>query len=318
MSNSIYERKNNFINNVVIIHGEKYDYSLVEYINAHTKVSILCPIHGEFLQKPNNHQNGQGCPICGSEKQKQSHTNTTQEFINKAKNIHGELYDYSRAKYKGIKQTIRIICKKHGEFLQTPNNHISRKTGCPSCGSESGGKKQSLSVDEFITKARKVHDEVYDYNSVNYKTSKTKISITCHTHGEFLQTPNTHLNGTGCPACARGSNFSNVAIHWLERIMKTENIFIQHAQNLGEYKIPGTKFKADGYCKETNTVYEFYGDKFHGNINLYNTDVECHPFTDATAGELYQKTIERERSIEQMGYNLVTIWENDYSINESF
>ncbi len=101
------------------------------------------------------------------------------------------------------------------------------------------------------------------------------------------------------------------SIQWLESIMESEDIFIQHAGNIGEYQIPDTRYRADGYCKETNTVYEFHGDYWHGNPDVYDFDV-INETTNCTMGELYQKTIERERILREMGYVLVIIWEKDY------
>jgi hypothetical protein len=106
--------------------------------------------------------------------------------------------------------------------------------------------------------------------------------------------------------------FSKISVFWLEQIMKKENIYIQHSKNIGEYKIPGTRFKADGYCIETNTIYEFHGDRFHGNPNVFDLYDQCHPFNDKTASELYQTTIEREHKIKELGYNLVVMWESDF------
>ena len=107
--------------------------------------------------------------------------------------------------------------------------------------------------------------------------------------------------------------YSYKCICWLEQIMKQEGIYIQHALNEGEYLIPGTRFKADGFCVETNTIYEFHGDLFHGNPVIYNPDELCHPFDEnITAGELHRKTIERENLIKSMGYELVVMWEHDY------
>ncbi|MGI0075818.1 MAG: DUF7487 domain-containing protein [Nitrosopumilaceae archaeon] len=106
--------------------------------------------------------------------------------------------------------------------------------------------------------------------------------------------------------------FSYKCIQWLDSIMAKENIFIQHAHNIGEYRIPSTRFFADGYCKETNTIYEFYGDFFHGNLKIFESHKLCNPFSDLTADELYQKTIERENKIKALGYNLVVMWENEW------
>ncbi|MGI0075915.1 MAG: DUF7487 domain-containing protein [Nitrosopumilaceae archaeon] len=104
--------------------------------------------------------------------------------------------------------------------------------------------------------------------------------------------------------------FSHKAVLWLESIIKKENIFIQHAQNIGEYKVPGTRIKVDGYCQKTNTIYEFYGDYYHGNPKIFESNYIT--FMYKTAGELYQQTLQRQNKIKELGYNLVVIWENEF------
>ena len=107
--------------------------------------------------------------------------------------------------------------------------------------------------------------------------------------------------------------YSYKAIKWLDNISIKYNIFIQHAKNIGEYLIPNTRFKADGYCKETNTIYEFYGDIYHGNPNFFTPNDLCHPFSKSiTAGDLYKKTMDRENVIKELGYNIISIWETDW------
>lgn len=108
--------------------------------------------------------------------------------------------------------------------------------------------------------------------------------------------------------------YSMKCIQWLESIMKQEQIFIQHIINGGEYKIPGTRFRVDGYCEATNTIYEFHGDCFHGNPDLFEEHETPNFYNNnLTAKELYNKTKERENKIKELGYNLVTIWENDFN-----
>ncbi len=109
------------------------------------------------------------------------------------------------------------------------------------------------------------------------------------------------------------TNYSYKSIQWLDSIQEQEGINIQHALNGGEYQIPGTRYKADGYCHKTNTIYEFHGDYWHGNPQLYAPDV-INEVNDKSMGELYQKTIEREEQIRSMGYNLVVIWENQLEV----
>lgn len=107
--------------------------------------------------------------------------------------------------------------------------------------------------------------------------------------------------------------FSYKCLKWLMDISTRENIYIQHAGNIGEFNIPHTRYKADGYCKSTNTIYEFHGDIFHGNPNIFQHDKLCHPYSDLTAGQLYARTKHREGEIRQLGYNLVIMWENDFN-----
>ena len=184
-----------FIRKAKEIHGDKYDYSKVEYVDNRTKVCIICPEHGEFWQRPNNHLMGNGCQKCIGKGL------TQEEFINEAREIHGDKYDYSKVEYKTKKDKVCIICPKHGEFWQIAQSHLSGH-GCPKCAIEKAGETQRLSKEEFIKKAREIHGDRYDYSKVEYVNSQTKVCIICPEHGEFLQVPNAHLGGCGCPKCA--------------------------------------------------------------------------------------------------------------------
>jgi ribosomal protein L36 len=135
-----------FISKAIKIHGNKYDYSNVNYINAKTHVTIICKDHGEFKQTPSNHLSSYNCQKCAN-----NFKLTTELFINKANVIHNNLYDYSKVNYINADTHIIIICKEHGEFKQIPDFHINRKCGCPKC-SES----IKLNLDTFIEKANKI------------------------------------------------------------------------------------------------------------------------------------------------------------------
>ncbi len=115
------------------IHGGKYDYSLVEYKNTGTKVNITCPTHGVFSQSPEKHLIGQGCPKCRGSRISTSKRMTVQEFEAKSRKVHGDLYDYSLVDYINAHTKVTIVCKKHGKFEQTPNNHLWDNNGCPPC-----------------------------------------------------------------------------------------------------------------------------------------------------------------------------------------
>lgn len=124
--------KDEFIKRANSCHNNKYDYSKVVYINSTTKVNIICPIHGEFLQTPHHHLKGHGCPLCANQVISEKKKLTQDEFISKAKIIHSDKYDYSKVEYVDCKTKIKIICPTHGEFRQYPSYHLSGN-GCPFC-----------------------------------------------------------------------------------------------------------------------------------------------------------------------------------------
>ena len=186
-----------FIKEVSKIHNKKYNYSKTEYKGFSEKVIIVCPVHGEFLQSPHDHLNGCGCYKC-----KTTPPSTTKEFIQKAIKIHGNKYDYSKVLYERSWKRVIIICSKHGEFLQIPNNHL-RGYDCLKCS------KNNIPTNiEFIEKARRIHKNKYNYSKTKYINHRTRIIITCPIHGDFLQSPNSHLSSSGCPKCAKNQVLS--------------------------------------------------------------------------------------------------------------
>lgn len=179
-----------FINRSNVIHKGRYDYSKVDWKGANSKVCIICPIHGEFWQIAKYHLIGNGCQKCFA-----TPKSNTEEFIQKAKAIYGDRYDYSKVEYKGNKEKVCIICSEHGEWWMSPNNHL-RGHRCPSCY---GTPKHTN--EEFVAMARKVHGDKYDYSKVQYDGNKKKVCIICPKHGEFWQCAQTHTRGSGCPKC---------------------------------------------------------------------------------------------------------------------
>lgn len=190
-----------FIKNSQEVHGDKYDYSLVQYKDAKTPVTIICPIHGTFLMRPANHTNQkQGCPKCGKLKAAKTQSLTTEEFICKAKMIHGTKYNYNKVNYIKNSQKVCIICPEHGEFWQIAHDHLQGK-GCPMCGSITVGNSKRSSIKDFVEKARKVHGDRYDYSKTSYTGVHNIVQIVCPKHGIFEQEANSHLHGIGCPKC---------------------------------------------------------------------------------------------------------------------
>jgi hypothetical protein len=287
-------------------HGNKYDYRNTRYVNSTTKVNIVCKEHGEFLQMPSVHKNGMGCQKCGK-----NHIPSNYEFIEKSKEMHGDNYEYPNILYLNNSTPVNIVCKIHGTFKQRPDCHL-RGGGCFQCRNKTIQLQKRKTIDVFMQESDEVHGDTYDYSKVEYIDSDSKIIIICKKHGEFLQCPRHHLRGGGCIKC-NPMSYSKSQIKWLTFI----NPSIQHAENGGEYCIPKTKYKADGYFKETNTIYEFHGDYWHGNPTIYDKD-KMNMVSKKTFGELYQRTLEKEEIIRKLGYNLVTMWENDWNkINNS-
>ena len=190
-------------------HGNKYDYSKVVYENNLKEVIIICDKHGEFQQLPKTHKRGNGCKDCGREKTINGKKSNTNKFINKSKEIHGDKYDYSKVEYKKANEKVIIICDKHGDFLQKPNSHLSKEHGCRKCSTEIISVKLRKTTNQFIEDSIQIHGDTYDYSKVEYKISGEKVIIICKEHGEFLQTPNSHLSKkSGCIKCS-GNGLSN-------------------------------------------------------------------------------------------------------------
>lgn len=185
-----YNDINLFINEARKIHGDKYDYSKVNFESKNDKIEIICPIHGSFTTTPYIHLLGCDCPKCAGIAK-----SSTEEFIEKARKIHGDFYDYSKVKYINNKTKVCIICPIHGEFWQRPTMHL-RGNRCPKCSSTYKHTNES-----FISESRKIYGNKYDYSKVEYKNNKTKVCIICLIHGEFWMKPNSHLSGQGCPKC---------------------------------------------------------------------------------------------------------------------
>ena len=219
-----------FINKANKVHNGKYDYSKVEYVNAKTKVCIICPEHGEFWQTPNNHLSGKGCALCANENKLHLYNKSNDKFISEAQMIHYDKYDYSKVEYVNAKTKVCIICPEHGEFWQTPHNHLQGQ-GCPKCSPT-----LKLNKDVFIENSNKKHNGKYDYSKVKYINNRTKVCIICPEHGEFWQTPSNHMYGYGCAKCANSLNAENHT--------SNTDIFIEKAKlmHLNKYDYSKVKY----------------------------------------------------------------------------
>lgn len=182
--------KEDFIKESQEIHNNKYNYDLVEYINARTKVTIICPIHGNFEQIPDSHLRSKGCCKCNYERMRIINTYTIDQFIERSNKIHDNKYDYSKFKYKNDRGKSIIICPIHGEFLQCPGDHYKSK-GCGLCGNLNTSKYQrenpnGWSYKTWIKKAEnsKYFDsfklyiiKCWNENEIFYKIGRTYTTV---------------------------------------------------------------------------------------------------------------------------------------------
>lgn len=232
-----------FIENAKKVHGNKYDYSKVNYVNAKTKVCIICPKHGEFWQTPDKHLRGHGCQKCHPLRKK-----TTEEFINEAKLVHGDKYDYSKTEYNGANKKVCITCPEHGDFMVFANLHLNG-CGCKQCYL----KKRRTTTEEFIKLSKEMYGDkfIYDKTDLDKRDENGKVIITCKKHGDLKVNPSLHLAGKNeCRKC-KG------------RFYMTKNEFIEEAKKIHgdkydysmvEYKNMNTKIKI--ICKEHGVFYQ--------------------------------------------------------------
>ena len=297
---------------LIQIHNNKYDYSKVIWNGSDNEISVICSIHGDFIIRAQDHKTGRGCQKCSKENKIQYNKHNTEIFIGNAIQKWGNTFDYSKVDYKDSNNKVIIICKKHGEIEIFPPNHLAY--GCGNCGNETNKRNIYLKEKckrEFMSKANTIHENIYDYSKSVYEDAVSKVIVICKTHGEFSISPNNHLRGRGCPACGSSNQHSRISMGWLLFMEKRYLTEIQHAKNFGEFVIPETRYKADGYIKSSNTIFEFHGDFWHGNPKLYDGS-KINPRVGITYGELYNQTIEKSKVLLEKGYTLIEIWENDW------
>ena len=301
---------NQFINELQKIFGNTLIYTKINYINSKTKVEIICPQHGSMLMIPNNLLGGHGCKRCASIKSALNRDSykklDIKEFIKRSKEIYGfDRFNYSKCIISdGRKSKAIVICKIHGEFITDVNSHLSGKASCPNC---SKNKKKNLI--QIIEEFNRIHHNFYDYSKFVLVNTKTKGIIVCPKHGEFYQSPEVHKRGCGCPICSNESFISKKECKWLDEIIKLPK---SKEYRQKEIFINGQRFVVDGFNPITNTVYEFYGDYWHGNPKKFNS-LYFNKHLNANMGYLYNKTIERESTLNRNGFKVVSIWELDYN-----
>lgn len=287
-----------FIAKCIEAHGAKYDYSQTNYINNQTKIKIKCKnCDLIFEQRATNHINdNKGCYNCSIRKKL-----TKEKFIERAIKCYGNKFDYAQVEYKNSYTRVKVKCNDcNFQFLSIANTHIQGKESCKNCF-------QIGQTKIFIDKCSQIHKFKYNYDLVKYKNNHAKVKIICPSHGEFKQIPSDHVNEHGCPKCSY--HVSKPEIKWLDSL----NVSTEFRQY--KMKINKRRFNVDGFNPETNTLYEFLGDFWHGNPDVFPPD-KLNTANHKTFGELHKKTLTRLQLFKDSGYNIVYIWENDWKKQE--
>ena len=271
-----------FISKTKLVNGsDKYDYSLVEYMGANSKVKIICNKCKNIIeQTPNSHLRGYGCKECANKNFSLLYSSNKEEFISKAKIIHGNNFDYSLVEYMGANSKVKIICNKcKNIFEQTPGGHLTGY-GCKECANKNLSLLYSSNKEEFISKAKSVHgSDNFDYSLVEYVGSLSKIKIICNKcKNIFEQTPSGHLCGYGCERCS-----VEISLYFLHsnftKLSSSEGYLyllkLSNEQTNEEFvKIGVTSRNIKVRIKEIEKYYKIEVLKFHKNTLKYISEFE--------------------------------------------
>jgi ssDNA-binding Zn-finger/Zn-ribbon topoisomerase 1 len=278
-----------FIDKSRRIHGDKYLYDKVFYVNNTTPVIITCLIHGDFIQAPRGHLWGSGCPKCYYDVAGDNSRLTTDDFIKTASKIHKEKYEYGLVDYRNMFKKVKITCTIHGTFEQIPLAHL-RGQGCPKCGKEHVADCFRLTKAQFVAKSCHVHGDKYSYDLVDYRGQDVSVSIICPVHGIFKQKPLHHFIGHGCPKCGHSiSRGESELFDWLSGLgynVESRNKKVLSGKELDIY-LPDNSFAV-----EYNGVYA-HSSAYPGN-------------------DLKTKHVNKTECCDKIGIRLIQLWDFEW------
>ena len=288
-ANNVKYTTKEFISKAIKVHNNRYSYKNTKYITGDTKVIITCSVHGDFEQKAVSHLRGYGCSKCTN-----TYKPTTEEFIRRAKSVHGNKYNYDSTVYAGTSTKVEILCPIHGIFEQSPDNHVRGASGCPSCAP-----RAPVNIDTFLQRAIDVHRNKYDYSCVDFISTKHKVTIICKKHGTFQQQAEAHTKGQGCPKCAKyGFDKTRPAILYYLKIQRTgmnplfkigitnrtveDRFSAEELNKIEVLQIIHYTIGVLAYNFEQQILKEFIDDKYTGadvlttgNTEIFDKDIFC-------------------------------------------
>lgn len=276
-----------FIEKAKQVYDYEYDYSKVNYINCDTKVKVICKKHGEFYTRPDHFLNGHGCPKCGAERCGNKLRSNKEEFIKKAKQVHGNKYDYSKVEYNKAKEKVCIVCPEHGEFWQVPYSHI-HGAECPKCSHQS----YKYTTEEFIELSKKIHGNKYDYSKVEYVNRMTPVCIICPEHGEFWQKAYSHLLGNGCHSCNESKLENEIKL-----LLDKNNIKYEREKRF-DWLRDKNPMPLDFYLPEYNIAIECQGEQHFKKREFF----ENYPFEKRVEMDLLKNKLCSENGVKLLYY----------------
>ena len=306
------KRRKKTLKRIYKIFGDTIDYSNAYDLNKRVNedsVEFKCKIHNMIFFRPLGllAKGHTGCPECKKInfiKRTTASRLGTEEFIRRAREIHGNKYNYDKVNYVTNAVPVIITCPIHGDWKAIPANHISKNsklsTGCPKCGLITNGDSHRKSTEYFIKKAREIHGDKYDYSKVNYRKYTIPVEIICPEHGSFYQTPDIHYKGSGCPICSASKG--ELAI---ERVLNKQNIVY-----IKQFKFNNFNFRYDFCLPELKILIEYHGEQHYGPVTYFG-GLDKHKL-------IIEADISKEQLALANGYYLLVVPYDGYTSLEKY
>jgi len=236
-----------FLEKAKKVHNSKFDYSLVEYKGAHNKVQIKCPKGHTFEQRPMDHWRGIGCKFCSQQRLGAYSKYSLDEVKDLLHKKYGNKYLFDFTGYTTLESKIKCICSKHG----TKSIRVSSLLKGYHCSECKGTKVANVTLEYFIRKSREIHGNYYNYSDSIVNNAQDKVTVICPKHGEFRQSPNSHMHGQGCPVC----KFSKGELKIRKWLIENKINFIS------QHKFPVLKrLSFDFYLPDRDICIEYDGE----------------------------------------------------------
>ena len=253
--------RDSFIEKANSIFNGKYSYEKVNYVDYKTEVTITCPIHGDFKQRPSNHLKGHGCPHCAKNGVRPTLEAFRARFSDKMINL--SEFEYKRATNAG-----KCLCERCGNVWYTTPMSLMKGSGCPRCAKERRVMKRTSNIDEFIRKIQEKHGINYDFSEAKYVNAITKMAVICPSHGKFFMTPNDLLSGHGCPICSSSRLESEV-----RKILSENNIDFEEQKRFEWLRLK-KPLSLDFYLPKQNIAIECQGIQHYKAIERFGGEEE--------------------------------------------